>query len=472
MKIELPHNGWKPRPYQQHLWNYLNNGGTRAVACWMRRAGKDDVALHWAAVSMIRRAASYWHMLPMKDQARTAIWSAVNPHTGIRRIDEAFPDALFDKRETDMMIKCKANASTWQIKGSDNYSAGIGSPPAGIVFSEYAMADPNAWAYLRPILRENGGWAIFISTPRGHNHFENMLNYARNDDGWFGEVLTNDDTHILSPTDIATELRELAAERGSLQEAQALIDQEYFCSFSAALPGAIYGAIIEDMEKSTPPRIARIPHDPNFAVDVSSDLGASEGNDMALVFSQRVGTETRIIDCDSEVGVGIDWVVDKLNQRARDKRYVYQQHGINLPHDAAHPQSSNEGAMSFAQKLSKNYGYKNRVNPPTKSLGWSLDLCKKFMRTCVIDTGNCQTLLSALRNYHRKWDAQKRCYSEHPVHDWSSNLCDAYRTLVESKAANITTQGRAPGSPIACDPFSRNNRRGNTALIDEDPLHR
>ena len=153
------------------------------------------------------------HMLPMKDQARTAIWTAINPHTGIRRIDEAFPDALFVKRETDMMITCKANASTWQIKG-DNFGAGIGSPPYGLVFSEYSRANPNAWAYLRPILKENGGWAMFISTAFGHNHFEKLLNYAQQpDNDWFGELLTVDDTGILSPADVAQELRELTAER-------------------------------------------------------------------------------------------------------------------------------------------------------------------------------------------------------------------------------------------------------------------
>jgi hypothetical protein len=34
---------------------------------------------------------TYWHMLPEASQARKAIWDAVNPHTGKRRIDEAFP---------------------------------------------------------------------------------------------------------------------------------------------------------------------------------------------------------------------------------------------------------------------------------------------------------------------------------------------------------------------------------------------
>ena len=88
--IILPHN-WTPRPYQQALWEYLRAGGTRAVVCAHRRWGKDDVALHHTACAMHQRVGNYAHMLPQYAQARKAIWDAVNPHTGMKRIDEAFP---------------------------------------------------------------------------------------------------------------------------------------------------------------------------------------------------------------------------------------------------------------------------------------------------------------------------------------------------------------------------------------------
>jgi hypothetical protein len=61
--ITLPHN-WTPRPYQQKLWRYLEGGGKRAIEIAHRRWGKDDIALHWAAVAAMQRPASYWHMLP------------------------------------------------------------------------------------------------------------------------------------------------------------------------------------------------------------------------------------------------------------------------------------------------------------------------------------------------------------------------------------------------------------------------
>ena len=97
------------------------------------------------------------------------MWESVNPHTGRRRIDEAFPHSIREStRETDMHIRF-VNGSTWQVVGSDSVTSGggIGSSTAGIVFSEYALANPSAWAYYRPILEENNGWACLdLYSPR------------------------------------------------------------------------------------------------------------------------------------------------------------------------------------------------------------------------------------------------------------------------------------------------------------------
>ncbi|WP_421782637.1 hypothetical protein [Kiloniella litopenaei] len=131
--IRIPNN-WAPRDYQRNMWIALEQGVKRAIGIWHRRAGKDDVCLHRAAVAAHERVGGYWHMLPLQNQARRAIWDAVNPHTGKRRIDEAFPKELIaTKREAEMLIKFK-NGSTWQVIGSDNYNALVGAPPAGVIF--------------------------------------------------------------------------------------------------------------------------------------------------------------------------------------------------------------------------------------------------------------------------------------------------------------------------------------------------
>lgn len=250
--IILPNN-WRPRGYQMPLWTYLENGGKRAVAVWHRRAGKDDVCLHRTACAVMEKPATYWHMLPEANQARKAIWEAVNPHTGKRRIDEAFPKEMRDStREQEMMIRFR-NGSTWQVVGSDNYDSLVGSPPYGVVFSEWALAKPDAWAYLRPILAENGGWALFIYTPRGENHGKTTYDFALTEDGWFAELLTAEETNVFTKETLEAERRELHSQYGP-SRGEALFRQEYFCSWVEAFEGkAVYPEFNQKIHVSPKP---------------------------------------------------------------------------------------------------------------------------------------------------------------------------------------------------------------------------
>lgn len=212
-EITLPNN-WDPRPYQMPCWTYLERGGKRAVVRAHRRWGKDDICLHWTAVAAMRRAGTYWHCLPEYAQARKAIWQQVNPHTGKRRIDEAFPPAIRKKiNDQEMRIEF-LNGSTWQLVGSDSYDSLVGSSPAGIVFSEYALAKPESWDFFRPMLAENGGWALFVSTVRGRNHFYQIGEYAKTRDDWYFIDSTVDTTGVFSRETLDRELSELIAAWG------------------------------------------------------------------------------------------------------------------------------------------------------------------------------------------------------------------------------------------------------------------
>jgi hypothetical protein len=246
----LPANGWRPRRYQLPLWKYMENGGRRAVAVWHRRAGKDEVCLHWAACAAAQKPATYWHMLPEANQARKAVWEAINPHTGKRRIDEAFPmEIRATTREQEMMIKLRTGA-TWQVVGSDNYDSLVGSPPYGVIFSEWALAKPDAWAYLRPILAENGGWAMFIYTPRGENHGKATYDFALTDDEWFCELLTAEKTGVFDANTLDSERREMQSQYG-MSRGEALFKQEYYCSWVEAFEGAaVYPEFVQNMHVS------------------------------------------------------------------------------------------------------------------------------------------------------------------------------------------------------------------------------
>lgn len=413
----LPHQ-WSPRPYQEPLWSYMNEGGKRACLIWHRRSGKDDVALNWAAIAAHQRIGEYWHMLPESAQGRKVVWDAVSPHTGLRRIDQAFPKYLRDRtRDNEMVVKFK-NGSLWRVVGSDNYESLLGATPAGVVFSEWALADPNAWAFLRPILAENDGWAMFITTPRGTNHAKRTLDLARADEKWFAQVLGAEDTEVFTPDQLSAELHDYIGEYGK-EEGTALFEQEYNCSFESALIGSYYGSYLSRATKDG--RIGRVPADRASLVHTGWDLGVSDST--AIWFIQRAGREYRLIDYHEASGVGLDEYARVLNEKRDQNGWVYGFH--YFPHDMAVKElSSGKSRADTMQDL----GYKPTI-VPAHSIMDGVNAVRRMLDATWIEETKCERGLNALRNYRREWDDKLKMFRDSPLHDWSSHGADALRTF-------------------------------------------
>jgi len=283
MEINLP-NMWEPRPDQIRLWSYLEHGGGRAVEVAHRRWGKDDVSLHHTACKAMERVGNYWHMLPKYSQARKAIWDAINPQTGKKRIDEAFPREIrSNTRKQDMAIEF-INGSMWQLVGSDNYDSYVGSPPCGVAFSEWAISNPLAWGFISPILEQNNGWAIFIYTSRGNNHGKTMHDHAKKTPGWFCEKLPASQTNVFRPEQLESIRNEYINLYGE-ELGEAMYLQEYECSWGGATFGAYLAKQITRARESG--RVTKVPHNPSIEVDTAWDLGIDDS--MSIWFIQPVG---------------------------------------------------------------------------------------------------------------------------------------------------------------------------------------
>lgn len=357
-------------------------------------------------------------MLPQANQARKAIWDAIDAHSGRRRIDWAFPLELRDAtRDNDMMLRLKGG-STWQVVGSDNWNSLIGSPPAGIVYSEYALSDPNSWSFLRPILEENGGWALFNSTPRGRNHFHGLVELGKQEPGWFSEVLTIDDTKALTHAQLNKIRRELAAERGD-DEADNFIQQEYFCSFDAAIAGAYYARLMSEADAEG--RITDLPWDARFPVKTAWDLGV--GDSTAIWFTQEVGLDLRVIDYYEASGVGADHYAKVL----KEKDYAYDGH--ILPHDADDREWGNNASSRI--DVLKSLGVKPCKVLKRASVDDGINASRMLIQRARWDRARCARGLECLRNYQRTWDDKLRTFSQKPLHDWTSHGADAWRYLAQ-----------------------------------------
>lgn len=394
----------------------MERGGRHAELIWHRRFGKDEICLHWAAIAAHQRIATYWHMLPEASQARKAIWDAVNPHTGRRRIDEVFPNELRSNTlNNEMLIKFK-NGSTWQVVGSDNFNSLIGSPPAGIVYSEWALANPISRAILRPILKENNGWQLFITTPRGKNHAYTTFEAARRSPDAFAEKLTVRDTGVMNEAEIEAERKVYIDDFGE-QAGNALFRQEYLCDWDAAILGAYYGSEMELAE--TQGRIALVEYDPSLPVHTAWDLGWSD--DLAIWFFQVHRGEVRLIKyraTNHETPEETAAFIYSLG-------YTYGDHW--LPHDAR-PKTYASNGRSVVEQLWA-LGIKTRI-VPSLSIQDGIQAVRKMLPHCWFDADGCEDGMAALKSYHRAYDAERKIFSQNPVDKhWSKHGADAFRML-------------------------------------------
>lgn len=368
---------------------------------------------------MFQRVGNHWHCLPKANQARKALWDAVNSHTGKRRIDEAFPNEMrASKNDHEMMIRA-INGSTWQVVGSDNYDSLVGSPPVGLTFSEWALCDPSAWAYLRPILAENNGWVIFNTTPRGKNHAYRTFRAAQKEPGHFAQRLSVLETNVFTPEQLEAERRQLIGEYGP-DYGQSIYDQEYLCSFEAANLGAVLGRWMVRAEAQG--RIKADPiYDPDGAdIEISADIGFRDT--AAWWFWQPRSDGFGLVDFDADSGMeAADWIA-RLKKRCADRGYRLGH--IWLPKDA---RAKTFGAKRSAmEQFLSAFGSSVVRVVPNSSVADRINAGRTIIEKCWFDETRCEDGIEALKAWHFVYDEERKEFSKEPDHDYSSHPSDAF----------------------------------------------
>lgn len=461
-KIVMPYN-YIPRDYQIPLWNYMQapqelynkktgqvNKGKRAIAVWHRRAGKDFTAVNICATKMLERVGLYWHLLPTYKQGRKIIWDGFTSD-GRKIIDAAFPkELLAGPLRNDLMQVRMKNGSIYQVVGTDDIDSLVGSNPVGVIFSEYSIQNPAAWNLIRPILSENGGWAIFIYTARGRNHGYDLLNQGKRA-GWFTQLLTVDHTkkELLGPDckplydDDGKKIwvpvisKEVIQEDRDTGMPEELVQQEYWCSFDASLVGSYYGQHMS--EALLDGRLCRLRHDPNLLVHTAWDIGVADSCSIIFFQIHRNG-ELHIIDYIEDNSQGFAYYANILQEKARKFRYNY---GTHLgPHDLKNREiSTGVTRLEIAKKL----GIKFDLVPKI-SIADGIDAVRGLLGKCYFDyadlddpenkdkyEGKCNQLVNALRQYAKAWDEEKKIFKDKPKHNWTSHGADAMRMLAVGK---------------------------------------
>lgn len=395
--------GFVPRFYQVPYMAAMDSGCKFAVWVMHRRGGKDRTALGQAVKMSFKRVGLYWHCLPTLRQGRKVIWDNITSD-GKNLVRQTIPDQLIARKIDDEMKIELVNGSIIQIVGADNFDSLVGASPVHVTFSEWALTDPRAYDYVRPILRENNGSVSFIFTPRGYNHGWKTLQVAKKLPGAFVSVMSIRDTQVLSEADIALER--------AMDMPEELISQEYYCDFSVANMGAIVGRYISAAEQQG--RISEdVTREPGTHIVLSCDLGY---RDAAAFWWWQIGPEGfDLIHYDEASGLDApEWI-------ARIKEAGYALDHVYLPHDARAKTMATRHTVieQFAREFDCS------IVPQTR-LQDRINAARLVIPKCRFNATSCHRGLEALRAWQFRYDDERKIFSAEPQHDWASHGSDAF----------------------------------------------
>ena len=391
---------YTPRELQKHLHTNLNR--FNVVVCH-RRFGKTVFAINElikscvGAIQQGKPAPRYAYIAPLFKQAKTVSWDE------LKRLCAVFPDAKFNEAE----LRADFLGARIQLYGADNPDTLKGIYLDGVVSDEYAQMNPKMFTeVIRPALSDRKGFAIFIGTPKGKNEFYDLYHAAPEKKGWARFLYKASETGILDD-------EELELAKQDMPETE--YEQEYECSWSAALRGAYYAKEIEKAYEEG--RVGKVPYDPSKQVVTSWDLGVSDAT--AIWFAQFDGKAVNIIDYYEGSGEGLPFYIDVLNK----KGYRYGAH--IAPHDIVVREFSTGKSR---KDLAFSLGIDFQVAPKLKVMD-GIDNTRTYLNKCWFDEFKTKKGLEALLQYRSSYDDKKKIWSQKPVHDWTSHASDAFRYL-------------------------------------------
>ena len=368
-----------------------------------RRAGKTVAAVN----ELLERAsytekknARYGYIAPFYRQAKEIAW---------QYLKEYGEQAIVKAKESELSVVL-FNGAKITLYGADNPDALRGIYLDGVVLDEYGDCRPSLWAQVvLPTLADRNGWALFIGTPKGRNHFYKIYQRSLIEDNWFNFTLKASETGILSE-EVLEEMRSQQSEDEYLQE--------FECSFDAAVLGTFYAGIITRLETSGQIAVPENPlYDPQFPVQVACDLGYTDSS--AYWFWQSRPDGIAIIDYYEAHSEALEHYFNMLSF----KGYKYER--IWLPHDAR--AKTLQTGRSTAEQF-RDAGFPIAIAPNLK-VQQGIDAARLVLPHCWFDLDKTSDGIEALRAYRRQYNEDTKSFSDRPLHDWSSHGSDAFRYL-------------------------------------------
>jgi phage terminase large subunit len=372
-----------------------------------RRGGKTVACVN----ELITRAAytqkhnaRYAYIAPFYRQAKDVAWVYLKEFAG---------DLIKGRpRESELRIEL-LNGAWITLYGADNPDALRGLYFDGAVLDEFGDCRPSLWGQVvLPTLVDRKGWAVFIGTPKGKNHFYDVHQRAKMEPSWYSLTLPADTSGILDEE----ELREMQA-----QMTESAYKQEMLCDFDAAVQGTFYADQLQDLEQRGRITPDAAPYDPAQKVMVACDLGFSDST--AFWFWQARPDGFAVIDYYENQGEKLPHYFKLLESKGYDYETIW------LPHDAR-AQTLATRRSTVEQMLDHFEGSETHVAVvPKLAVQHGIDAVRLILESCWFNQVACYQGIEALRAYRRTFDEIKKVFSDKPLHDWSSDGSDAFRYM-------------------------------------------
>lgn len=375
-----------------------------------RRCGKTVAAVNdliEKAAYNTRPSPQYAYIAPLYKQAKDIAWKYLKQYAA------PYGNPI-KTNESELYVELTAlpNSPRITLYGADNPDAFRGMYFDGVVLDEFGNMKLSVWKeVLLPALIDRRGWAVFMGTPNGPNHFRDMWYDAlENEAEWFSSFLPVSKTHIISDEDLAMMRRLMDPEQYA---------QEMECSFEASVRGAIYARQMEAAMKDG--RIGDFSAQLEIPTNVVLDLGFRD--DTALGFWQDRPDGLVITHAASASMRPISFYIAYIKDYFAQTKLRMGQ--IWLPHDAR--AKSLQTGKSIVEQF-----VKARLQPkivPNLDLLDGIAAARMVFQSIWFNEAGTKDLRLALQSYHRKYDEDKKVYSNEPEHDWSSHYADMFRYL-------------------------------------------
>lgn len=348
-----------------------------------------------------KKNARYAYVAPFYRQAKDVAWVYVKEYGG---------DLLVKIRESELRVEL-FNGAWITLYGADNPDALRGIYLDGVVLDEYGDCRPSLWGkVVLPTLADRRGWAVFIGTAKGKNHFYKAHTRAKLEENWYAMTLPASVSGILN----AEELSEMRA-----QMTDAEYRQEMECDFDAAIEGTFYADQIQELEMIGQISSDAGKYNPRQKVYVAADLGFSDST--AFWFWQPRADGFAIINYYENQGMKLPHYLKMLDACG------YDYHTIYLPHDAK-AETLQTSRSTVEQVQDHFHKTETRIDlVPKLAVQHGIDAARLILPQCYFNQVKCFAGIEALRAYRRKFDEVKKVFDDKPLHDWASDGADAFR---------------------------------------------